>query len=170
MRTSLVVIKSDSDTVLVVWEAEILLLLRMKLPGYSDFKEYFIIQDMKATHSIDKVYDILECVCLRWNAKDKIDPILPTMVPAVHSGQISVGEWFEILHLASIKGYIHIIRANVSLQRLTPNIQWSHHRFYINRLQGFFSDQPWSHDRLYMNCFYSRQDVQIILTRTDKAQ
>lgn len=36
----------------------------------------------------------------------------------------------------SVVGLVHVLRANYALYVLTPELWWSHHRLYLNRLFG----------------------------------
>lgn len=52
----------------------------------------------------------------------------PTMVPPGHSGPATVGRWFVFPPFDSIQGSIHVILANVSSQRLAPELPCSHNQ------------------------------------------
>lgn len=90
-------------------------------------------------------------VFLPWATEHDIDHIMTTMVPTEHSGKISVGGWFRVETFAYIQGSIRVIGETFPLQRLTPGVTCSHHRFSINHL-------------------YSIHYVQINMNQTDKEQ
>lgn len=46
---------------------------------------------------------------------------------------MSVGEWFGVVSFDTIVGTVHVLRSNFAIHPFTPELPWSHHRFYINR-------------------------------------
>lgn len=91
IKTSSVLIKSESDTVIVVWMAKLLLMYQLHFHGDSTSKEYLFLLYMEATLSIDNNDEILGCVCQRRATEDNVDHKMQTMVPTGHSGTVSIG-------------------------------------------------------------------------------
>ena len=133
---SFVLLKGENGTEPVVWVARILALFHISTYGWKH--ECAFVQYMQSTQPIDAVDRELKCLCLRWATEDEIDH---TLSDVPDDGQpVEVGKWFGIEHVDSIMGSVHVVRSNFTVHPFTPEIPWSHHRFYVNRFYRNIND------------------------------
>lgn len=97
-----------------------------------DEKGVAIVHYMEVTAPLDGREKNLGCICVRWSTFDKMDH---SVCGKEHKRDVvTVEEWYGLETLSSVVGSGHLARLNPALLPLTTEWQWSHHRFYMNRL------------------------------------
>lgn len=131
-RHDFVLIRGETEGKECVWVGRALLLCRVSLPDREDMEMCFV-QYMDVIKPLHKVDEALRCVCLRWATGEDHDYTMLPFGAAPVERSVTVGAWYGTEPFGSLLGVVHVLRANYAVHPLTPELPWSHHRFYVNR-------------------------------------
>lgn len=116
-----------------LWAGKVLLLLRMKVKGWEEEREFAFFQDKDVSSPRDNVGRVLRSVSLRWSIDDDIDYTLAEGGRSSSEQLLSDGVLLGVKPFRFVRRTIHVVRENFSEAPYTEELPWPLRGFYINR-------------------------------------
>ena len=112
------------------WFAKLLLLFRLSCPEKGYTEELALVRYYKCIEPLDKMDEILDCICLRWETEDEEDYSAKALLD---NDVIVAGEQYGLISFQTICGTCEVVRSNYAIPEFQKELPWTHHKFYVNR-------------------------------------